>query len=167
MATITSSDLDFDTIKSSLKTYFQSKTEFNDYNFEASGLSNILDVLAYNTHLNGLIANFGINESFLNSAQLRSSVVSHAENLGYYPRSRTGSSATITLSVASSDTATSLITLPKFSSFTADVDGTTYSSKQQKYIQLPTMDQEISHLLHQMGLHRYQLKKVLKKRKHF
>ena len=129
MATITSSDLDFDTIKSSLKTYFQSKTEFNDYNFEASGLSNILDVLAYNTHLNGLIANFGINESFLNSAQLRSSVVSHAENLGYYPRSRTGSSATITLSVASSDTATSLITLPKFSSFTADVDGTTYSFK--------------------------------------
>ena len=129
MATITSSDLDFDTIKSSLKTYFQSKSEFNDYNFEASGLSNILDVLAYNTHLNGLIANFGINESFLNSAQLRSSVVSHAENLGYYPKSRTGSSATISLSVASSDTATSLITLPKFSSFTADVDGTTYSFK--------------------------------------
>jgi hypothetical protein len=125
--TINSSDLDFDTIKSSLKTYLQSKSEFNDYNFEASGLSNILDVLAYNTHLNGLIANFGINESFLNSAQLRSSVVSHAENLGYYPRSKTGSSATITLSIASTDTSTSVITLPKFSSFTADVDGTTYS----------------------------------------
>lgn len=125
--TINSSDLDFNTIKSSLKTYLQSKSEFNDYNFEASGLSNILDVLAYNTHLNGLIANFGINESFLSSSQLRSSVVSHAENLGYYPRSKTGSSATITLSVASSDTSTSLLTLPKFSSFTADVDGTTYS----------------------------------------
>jgi hypothetical protein len=125
--TINSSDLDFDTIKSSLKTYLQSKSEFNDYNFEASGLSNILDVLAYNTHLNGLVANFGINESFLNSAQLRSSVVSHAENLGYYPRSKTGSSATITLSVASTDTSTATLTLPKFSSFTADVDGTTYS----------------------------------------
>ena len=125
--TINSSDLDFDTIKSSLKTYLQSKSEFNDYNFEASGLSNILDVLAYNTHLNGLIANFGINESFLSSSQLRSSVVSHAENLGYYPRSKTGSTATITLSVASSDTSTALLTLPKFSSFTADVDGTTYS----------------------------------------
>ena len=125
--TINSSDLDFNTIKSSLKTYLQSKSEFNDYNFEASGLSNILDVLAYNTHLNGLVANFGINESFLNSAQLRSSVVSHAENLGYYPRSKTGSSATITLSVASTDTSTATLTLPKFSSFTADVDGTTYS----------------------------------------
>ena len=83
MTTINSSDLDFNTIKNSLKTYFQSKTEFSDYNFEASGLSNILDVLAYNTHLNGLVANFGINESFLNSSQLRSSVVQHAENLGF------------------------------------------------------------------------------------
>ena len=127
MTTINSSDLDFNTIKNSLKTYFQSKTEFSDYNFEASGLSNILDVLAYNTHLNGLVANFGINESFLNSSQLRSSVVQHAENLGYYPRSKTGATATITLSVTSSDLSTSIITLPKYSVFTTDVDGTTYS----------------------------------------
>ena len=127
MTTINSSDLDFNTIKNSLKTYFQSKSEFSDYNFEASGLSNILDVLAYNTHLNGLVANFGINESFLNSSQLRSSVVQHAENLGYYPRSKTAATATITLSVASSDISTSILTLPKYSVFTADVDGTTYS----------------------------------------
>ena len=127
MTTINSSALDFNTIKNSLKTYFQSKTEFSDYNFEASGLSNILDVLAYNTHLNGLVANFGINESFLNSSQLRSSVVQHAENLGYYPRSKTGATATIALSVTSSDLSTSIITLPKYSVFTTDVDGTTYS----------------------------------------
>jgi hypothetical protein len=125
--TISSSDLDFNTIKNSLKTYFQSKSEFSDYNFEASGLSNILDVLAYNTHLNGLVANFGVNESFLNSSQLRSSVVQHAENLGYYPRSKTGATATITISVSSSDASTSVLTLPKYSVFTADVDGTTYS----------------------------------------
>ena len=127
MTTINSSALDFNTIKNSLKTYFQSKTEFSDYNFEASGLSNILDVLAYNTHLNGLVANFGINESFLNSSQLRSSVVQHAENLGYYPKSKTGATATITLSVTSSNLSTSIITLPKYSAFTTDVDGTTYS----------------------------------------
>ena len=65
MAVIRSSDLDFDTIKANLKTFFQAKTEFTDYDFEASGLSNILDVLAYNTHINGLTANFAINESFL------------------------------------------------------------------------------------------------------
>ena len=67
---IKSSDLDFDQIKSSLKSYFQSQSEFADYDFEGSGLSNILDVLAYNTHVNGLIANMGLNEAFLSSAQL-------------------------------------------------------------------------------------------------
>jgi len=127
MATINSSDLDFNTIKNNLKTYFQQQSEFADYNFEASGLSNILDVLAYNTHLNGLIANVGINESFLSSSQLRSSVVSHAENLGYYPRSKTGASIDVTVTVKTSDTATSTITLPAYSSFTSDVDGTTYN----------------------------------------
>lgn len=127
MATIQSSDLDFDTIKTSLKNFFKQKSEFTDYDFEASGISNILDVLAFNTHLNGLVANFGVNESFLSSAQLRSSVVSHAENLGYYPKSKSGSSATITLSVSSTDTSTASLTLPKFSGFTADVDGTTFT----------------------------------------
>ena len=59
--TIKSTQLDFDTIKTSLKDYLKAKTEFSDYNFEGSGLNNILDVLAYNTHLNGLIANFSLN----------------------------------------------------------------------------------------------------------
>ena len=61
MAVIRSSDLDFDVIKENLKTFLQQQDEFADYDFEASGLSNILDVLAYNTHLNGLIANLAIN----------------------------------------------------------------------------------------------------------
>ena len=104
MAVIRSSDLDFDTIKSNLKTFFQAQPEFADYDFDASGLSNILDVLAYNTHLNGLTANFAINESFLKSAQLRSSVVSHAETLGYYASSKTASSAVVTITAATSDT---------------------------------------------------------------
>ncbi len=97
--TIKSSALDFNNIKNNLKTYFQSQPEFADYNFEASGLSNILDVLAYNTHLNALTANFALNESFLGTAQLRSSMVSHSEAIGYIPDSRTAAVATINLSI--------------------------------------------------------------------
>ena len=96
--TIHSSSLDFTAIKNNLKTYLQQQSEFKDYDFEAAGLSNILDVLAYNTHMNGLTANFALNESFLNTAQLRSSVVSHAETLGYVPASKSAAQATVNLS---------------------------------------------------------------------
>jgi len=97
--TIKSTALDFDTIKNNLKTYFQAQPEFADYNFEGSGLSNILDVLAYNTHYNALAANFALNESFLGTAQLRSSMVSLSEGIGYIPDSRNSSQAVINLSV--------------------------------------------------------------------
>ena len=89
--TIKSTSLDFDAIKNNLKTFLANKEEFSDYNFEASGLSNILDVLAYNTHFNGLTANFALNESFLGTGQLRSSIVSLAEGIGYIPDSKTSS----------------------------------------------------------------------------
>lgn len=128
MAIIQSSDLDFDQIKQSLKTYLQRSEEFSDYDFEASGLSNILDVLAYNTHLNGLIANFAMNESFLNSAQLRSSVLSHAETLGYTPRTQTGASATLNLTINTNiPLGPSFISLPKGTAFTTQVDDISYS----------------------------------------
>lgn len=127
MTLIKSADLDFDTIKSALTDYLKSKPEFSDYNFEASGLSNLLDVLAYNTHLNGLTANINLNESFLTSAQLRSSVISHAETLGYQPRSRTGSTATVNVKVVTSDTATVMAVLPKNTKFTASVDDVSYT----------------------------------------
>ena len=96
---INSSDLDFYDIKSKLKTYFKKSEEFKDYDFDASGLSNILDVLAYNTHINGLTANMSINESFLSTSQIRSSVVSHAESLGYFPKSPTGARAFVNVKV--------------------------------------------------------------------
>ena len=128
MAIIQSTELDFTNIKESLKTYLQRQTEFQDYNFEASGLSNILDVLAYNTHINGLIANFGLNESFLGSAQLRSSVVSHAETLGYYPRSKTASNATVKLQInGTGDTTTSSLDLEKGTIFTTSVNEVSYT----------------------------------------
>ena len=129
MAVINSSDLDFDQIKSNLKTYFEQQAEFADYDFEAAGLSNLLDVLAYNTHLNGLVANMSINESFLNSSQLRASVTSHAEALGYYPRSQTGSSANLNLTITTTNTSTTTISIPKYTTFSTNVDNVLYSFK--------------------------------------
>ncbi|MBH19973.1 MAG: hypothetical protein CL851_06030 [Crocinitomicaceae bacterium] len=126
--TIRSTELDFDTIKARLKDFFKQQTEFSDYDFEASGISNILDVLAYNTHINGLNANFALNESFINTAQLRSSVVSLAEGLGYVPRSFTSSQATLNLSllITASGRPTT-ITLPRNTQFTTSVDGTSFT----------------------------------------
>lgn len=124
---IQSTQLDFANIKNSLKTYLAQQPEFADYNFEASGLSNILDVLAYNTHYNGLIANFALNEAFLNTAQLRSSVVSHAEALGYNPRSATSAIAYLNLSVTITAVGRpNAVTLPKYTRFNSSVDDITY-----------------------------------------
>jgi len=126
--TIQSSALDFNNIKNNLKTYLENKDEFADYNFEASGLSNILDVLAYNTHLNALIANFALNESYLSTAQLRSSVISLAESVGYIPDTKTSSQAKIRVffntSTVNRDTT---IALPAYTKFTTSVDDVTYT----------------------------------------
>ena len=128
MTTIQSSQLDFNNIKNSLKTYLARQPEFTDYNFEAAGLSNILDVLAYNTHLNGLVANFAINESFLTTAQLRSSVVSHAESLGYSPRSKKSATAYLNLRISNTSSGRSTtLTLPAYTKFTTSVDGVAYT----------------------------------------
>lgn len=127
--TVQNTQLDFDKVKNSLKTFFQEKSEFEDFDFEASGLSNILDVLAYNTHYNALTANFALNESFLTTAQLRSSVVSHAATLGYVPRSRIASRATVNLSVNLSGLINrpSAVVLEAGTTFTAPVGETTYT----------------------------------------
>ena len=126
--TIRSTQLDFNTIKSRLKDYLKQQTEFADYDFEASGLSNILDVLAYNTHFMGLNANFALNESFMNTAQLRSSVTSLAEGLGYVPKSYSSSKADLNLAVQiSADTRPTLITLPRGTSFTSSVGEISYT----------------------------------------
>ena len=129
MATnIKSTALDFENIKTSLKEFFISKSEFADYDFEASGLNNILDVLAANTHYNGLIANFALNESFLKTAQLRSSVLSLSESLGYIPRSRSAAVAYVNISLTNTqpNRATS-IALPAGTQFTTSIDDVEYT----------------------------------------
>jgi len=127
--TIHTSSLDFDNIKASIKEYLNGQTEFQDYDFEGSGLSVLLDVLAFNTHQNALLANFGLNESFLTTAQTRSSMINHALNLGYVPRSKSGAKATVNLSVnlAGVSPKPATITIPEFTSFTSVVDGVTYT----------------------------------------
>jgi hypothetical protein len=136
--TINSSSLDFDAIKNNLKTYLKQQSEFSDYDFEASGISNLLDVLAYNTHINGLTANMALNESFLNTAQLRSSVVSHAETLGYVPQSKTASQATINMSfnigIDQSDVPETLQIASGYK-FNASIDDASYTFQTQELIQ--------------------------------
>ena len=136
MATVNiqSTKLDFDQIKAQLKTHFASKEEFSDYNFEASGISNIMDVLAYNTHYNALIANFALNEAFLSTAQLRSSVVSHATSLGYSIRSRTAARATINVSLNLIGVAgrPNTLELPSGTQFNAAIGDVTYTFQTQQ-----------------------------------
>ena len=126
--TIKSSALDFNNIKSNLKDYLANKDEFKDYNFEASGLSNILDVLAYNTHLNALIANFALNESYLPTAQLRSSVVSLSEGIGYVPDTDTASQAKVRLTFNTTAAGREqTVSLPAYTQFTSNVDDISYT----------------------------------------
>ena len=127
--TIKSTNLDFTSIKNNLKTFLAQQDEFADYNFEASGLSNVLDVLAYNTHYNGLIANFALNESFLGTAQLRSSLVSLSEGIGYIPKSMTASRAVVNFSVNLSSLAQrpSTLSLAPGVVFESSIDDVTYT----------------------------------------
>ena len=122
---VTPVDYDFTTIKTSLKTYLQNQTEFADYKFEGSAMSTFLDVLAYNTHYNALTVNFGLNESFLDSAKIRSSVVSSAKSLGYTPKSNTSAVATVDVQVNGPNipAGTGALSMPAGSKFTTAIDG--------------------------------------------
>ena len=127
--TIRSTDLDFTNIKNNLKIALQNNPEFQDYNYEGSGLSALLDVLAYNTHYNALIANMALNESYLTTAQLRSSVVSLAEAIGYMPASRTAPTATVNISVNTGNLAgrPSFLSLQRGTKFSTTVDDVAYT----------------------------------------
>lgn len=119
-------DLDFDTIKFNLKNFMRSQELFSDYDFEGSALSNLIDLLAYNTHYMGFYANMIANEAFLDTASIRDSVVSHAKMLGYTPHSTTSAIGKINLSFTDSTASTSL-TLPRFTQFASSaLNGVNY-----------------------------------------
>ena len=105
-------ELDFDTLKTNLKNFLKQQSEFSDYDFEGAGLNVLLDILAYNTHYNAYYLNMLANESFLDSAILRNSVVSHAKRYGYVPRSATAPIAKINFTVNSLSSTPGSLTLP-------------------------------------------------------
>ena len=118
------SELDFDNIKSNLKTFLQNQSEFQDYDFEGSGFAVLLDTLAYNTHYLGFNANMLANEMYLDSADIRKNIVSLAKMLGYTPTSPKSPTASIDILV--NNASGSSITMAKGTTFTTTVDGTTY-----------------------------------------
>lgn len=123
------SELDFFTIKNNLKNFLRDQEEFTDYDFEASGLNVLLDILAYNTHYMAYYNNMIANEMFLDTALMRDSVVSHAKMLGYTPVSAVAPRATINLQITRpvGNTQTTL-TLPKFTKFqSSPLNGTSYT----------------------------------------
>lgn len=124
------SELDFDGIKNNLKQYLKSQTEFQDYDFEGSGMSVLLDILAYNTHYMAYYLNMVGNEMFLDSAQLRASVLSHAKLMNYVPGSKEGALSKIDVKVTPSSTENEelgILVLPKYTRLMGyDKDGINY-----------------------------------------
>jgi hypothetical protein len=121
-------ELDFDTIKSNLKTFLNQQSQFTDYDFEGSGLSVLLDLLAYNTHYNAYYLNMVANESFLDTALLRDSVVSHAKTLGYIPHSTRAPIARINLTANSATSTSGTLTLPVgFNFLSNQIDSKSYN----------------------------------------
>jgi len=119
------SQLDFDSIKANLKAYLSNQTEFRDYDFEGSGMSVLLDLLAYNTHYLGYNANMLANEMFMDSADMRSSVVSLAKAVGYTPTS--SKSATATINVVVGDATGSTLTMTRGTKFTTTLNSQSYT----------------------------------------
>ena len=118
------SELDFDNIKTNLKTFLQNQSEFQDYDFEGSGFAVLLDVLAYNTHYLGFNANMLANEMYLDSADIRKNIVSLAKMLGYTPTSPKAATASIDILLNNASGAS--VTMAKGTTFTSSIDGTTY-----------------------------------------
>lgn len=117
--------LDFDSLKASLKTYLKAQAQFADYDFDGSNMSVLLDILAYNTYQNAFYLNMVASEMFLDSAQLRSSVVSIAKALNYTPRSSKSSKATIDVQFAQSGL--SSFSIPEGTRFIGKNSNTNYT----------------------------------------
>jgi hypothetical protein len=123
---LTVSELDFDNIKTNLKSFLQGQSEFQDYDFEGSGFAVLLDVLAYNTHYLGFNANMLANEMYLDSADIRKNIVSIAKMVGYTPTSCRAANSELTIRVNDVPSTTTSLTMDKGTVFTSSIDGTSY-----------------------------------------
>jgi hypothetical protein len=119
--------LDFDEIKSSLTTFLKSKPQFNQVDFDGSNISALVDVLAYNTYLQSFYLNMVASEMFIDSAQLRESVVSHAKSLNYVPRSFRSATAIVNITITPTSSNVAIITIPRGTEFVSRVESNTYT----------------------------------------
>ena len=120
-------DLDFDAVKSNFKTFLSQQNGFTDYNFEGSGMSVLMDLLAYNTHYLAFHANMLANEMFLDTSLTRASAVSHAKSLGYTPSSVKASKAIVTITVSGVPTTQTSLTLAAGTTFSTSVNDISYT----------------------------------------
>jgi len=127
--TLTVTDLDFDSIKNNLKTFLRSQSRFQDFDFEGSGMSVLLDLLAYNTHYNAYYLNMIANEMFLDTSKLRQSTVSHAKLINYVPESSHGAETKVNIRITptQNESQNSSLTIDKYTRFLgASIDGINY-----------------------------------------
>ena len=121
-------NLDFDSIKLSIKDYLRANSNFTDYDFEGSNLSILIDILAYNTYLNSYNTNMVANESFMGSATIRDNVIAHADNIGYLPRSSRSSKSNISFTVTfPNENSASTLTLKKGSVAVSNIENSNFN----------------------------------------
>jgi YHS domain-containing protein len=125
-------ELDFAAVKNQLRDYLKNQTQFKDYNFEGSNMSVLLDVLAYNTFQNNYYTNMAINEMFLDSAQLKNSIVSHAKELNYIPRSVVSAKAVVKLTIIDTNSTSLTILIPQNARFATNYQGDNYNFVTEK-----------------------------------
>jgi hypothetical protein len=134
---ISVSELDFDAIKNNLKEFLKGQDQFSDYDFEGSGLAILLDVLAYNTHYNGIYTNLAVNELFLDSASKRASVVSLSKMLGYTPRSAKCAKAIVNATIVAPTSSPEVVSIPANQEFTTSIDNITYTFYNRSAVTVP------------------------------
>lgn len=131
--------LDFDKIRQNLKDFLSKQDRFKDYDFDGSNMSVLLDVLAYNTFQNNFYANMAFAEMFIDSAQLKDSIVSHAKELNYVPRSRRSARAVLDVNLSVTDGAKSVV-IPRNTKFTAKCKNTTFSFYSEESVTIKPID---------------------------
>lgn len=119
-------ELDFFAIKEQFKNYLKTQTTFKDYNFEGSNMSILLDILSYNTFQNNFYTNMALSEMFLDTAQMKNSIVSHAKELNYLPKSSTSAKAIVRVTFTDTNGA-STIAIPKGTRFISSIGGNSFN----------------------------------------
>ena len=121
-------NIDFQSIKTQFIEFLsREQSQFKDYDFDGSNMSVFLDVLAYNTFMNNYYTNMAINEMFLDSAVLKNSIVSHAKELNYLPRSMQSARAIVRVTITDNTETAPVIEIPKFTDFSATINGENFS----------------------------------------